>query len=250
MKKILLLICLKLTFNEAHAQITLHPTVGGNMHGLVIYRPEGYSEYYPEDIEYFKSYRKSASHMKPGFQIGLSADIPLSDRFSFEPGLRFIKKGFLYKTEWNIDGYHHKEDDKLNIRYLEIPLMFNFNTEVGDGILSVTAGPSFGLQMGGSYHIKMESDIYGNSDEVIKNGTGDEEIQDYYDALFKGNADDGGLKRYEISAYLGVRYEINQMTFGVTYGQGLSSWLYDDDGEFNNEKSQVLQLNVGYKFEL
>lgn len=247
MKKSILFISSFLLLSFAKTQITIHPTIGGNLHGIATYKPEGYSRFDDYDKEYFESEKAAYKKQKGGFQIGISADIPLSDRFSFEPGLRFIKKGFLYDDNYSDGDYSYQEQIRLNIRYLELPLMVNFNTELSSGILTFSFGPSIGIQMGGKlkYHYEETDPFTGTYEETetIKNGTGDEATQDSYNYIFKS---EDYLLPQEIGLYAGVRYEINNLTLGFTYGQGLSQLVAD----IENQKSKVLMFNVGYKIEL
>ena len=69
-----------------------------------------------DDITYSEDYS-----MKIGFHLGGTAEIPISEKFSVQPGLLFSTKGFKMKIE-GIDGFFEDMNINVNLNYLEIPI--------------------------------------------------------------------------------------------------------------------------------
>jgi hypothetical protein len=56
--------------------------------------------------------------------VGLQADIPFTDWFSVQPGLRFIEKGFGFTNE-------QANNVSIGLNYLELPLLAKFKVPTG-----------------------------------------------------------------------------------------------------------------------
>lgn len=70
----------------------------------------------------------------PGFQAGLQADIGLSPRFSIQPALLYVTKGFSSELEFrNQQGTSTgKFRGTFRPHYLEIPVLLLYKAEVGN----------------------------------------------------------------------------------------------------------------------
>lgn len=103
---------------------------------------------------------------KIGILAGFVADVPLSDRFSFQPQLQFVQKGT--KDEQTFNGVTEKA--KLGINYLEVPLNFLYHPKKANGFF-IGVGPSIGIGIFGKAKYtysgtSLSSNIkFGNSDE-------------------------------------------------------------------------------------
>lgn len=75
--------------------------------------------------------------LKPGFNIGVNADIPIAEDFYVEPGL-------LYTTKGAKSG-----SDKINLSYLEIPINLLYKPVLGEGRLLLGFGPYAAIGLGG-----------------------------------------------------------------------------------------------------
>ena len=84
-----------------------------------------------------------ATIYKPGFQVGVSADIPLGQRTLFYPGISFVIKGYKAK---NAVG-----TTTLNPYFLEVPLSILYQAGIGNGNLLIGAGPYFSYGLGGKW---------------------------------------------------------------------------------------------------
>ena len=159
---------------------------------------------------------------KIGLTLGIRADVPLSENFSFRPGLNFVQKGG--KDEIDILGTTYKTTITLN--YLELPLNFVYNASAGTGKFFFGAGPVLGYGFSG----KTKFEGGGNEDEQdINFGDGDEELKAFE---FAGNV----LAGYEFGN--GVYLQLN-------YNPGFSNLSNATDSEL---KTTYFGLRLGYFF--
>lgn len=77
--------------------------------------------------------------LKPGFNVGVNAEIPVADEFYVQPGVLFSTKGVKYDAN----------DTKVNLSYIEIPVNFLYKPEIGTGKLLLGVGPYLGIGVGG-----------------------------------------------------------------------------------------------------
>jgi hypothetical protein len=97
---------------------------------------------------------KISNSLKPGFNVGVNAEIPVAPDYYVQPGLLLSTKGAK-------DG-----SAKINLSYLEIPINFLYKPMLGQGRLLMGFGPYVAFGVGGqvkadSYKtdVKWESSI-------------------------------------------------------------------------------------------
>lgn len=78
--------------------------------------------------------------LKPGFHVGVTADVPIAPEFYVQPGLLFSTKGAKFDDN---------ADTKVNISYLEIPVNFLYKPVLGTGKLLLGFGPYAAFAVGG-----------------------------------------------------------------------------------------------------
>lgn len=129
--------------------------------------------------------------MKPGFHVGVNAEINLADEFYLQPGVLFSTKG----AKLDVAG-----DPKFNLSYIEVPVNFLYKPEVGTGKLLLGVGPYVAYGIGG----KAKSDG-GDADIKFKNDLGAEEMAD--DNIYYKGLDLGGnlLFGYEFAQKFSVQ---------------------------------------------
>jgi hypothetical protein len=123
-----------------------------------------------------------------GFPIGISGDIPVSESFYLNSGLLLIKKG----TKADISG----AEEKIRVRYLEIPVNVVYKYDFVTWKLFAMAGPY--VDIGISTRIKQE-----NNKEKVK---------------FGSEADQ--FKRMDYGINIGCGVEIDPVQVGINYGFG------------------------------
>ncbi|WP_225035750.1 porin family protein [Winogradskyella sp. SM1960] len=161
---------------------------------------------------------------RTSFNVGLIAELPLSERISFQPELFYSGQGFdIVQSEDRI--FDTSEDVEYQLDYIQVPLLLKAYLIKG---LSVEVGPQFGFK------IHEEFDSEPNSDG------GDVEIDE----------DDSYVKDFDTSLALGTSYKFDSGFFvSARYTMGLTS-IFKDDTLFENVdgKNEVLQVGLGFMF--
>jgi hypothetical protein len=131
-----------------------------------------------------------------GFNVGVTAEFPITDLFSFETGLMLNTKGFRINEEaFGVTIL----DLKANVFYLDIPLTAKASFDVGGAKLYALAGPYVAAGLFGK--MKMESDL--DPDDDI-----DEDIE--------FGSDDDQWKRLDYGVLVGAGVEFGKISVGAT----------------------------------
>lgn len=154
---------------------------------------------------------------KIAFHIGVVSEIPISDKFSFQPELLYSSQG----DKETSDGM----EIKYKLDYLNLPLMAKYYISKG---FSLEAGPQIGFLLSA----KAEGDGVSVDIKDITKGV-----------------------EFALDLGLGYKFE-NGLNFSVRYNLGLSN-IFDNEGsiqgfQFNSGNSknhnEVFQLSVSYMF--
>jgi hypothetical protein len=162
--------------------------------------------------------------MKPGFQIGVTAEFPITDIFLFETGLILTTKGF--KLSESEDGVDY--EGTLSLMYFEIPITGKAVYEVGDLQIYGIFGPYIGFGLSGKSKYEAGGD---SSDETINWGS---------------DANEDDFKRFDLGLIIGAGVEIQAFQVGISYGFGLINISPESDGGYKDQ-NRVLAITVGYK---
>jgi len=157
--------------------------------------------------------------IKPGFHLGGIVNIPIMDMISVEPGLQISTKGYKRK-----DG-DYKE--KLNLVYLECPVLGKFTYEIGSVSLIGITGPVFGIGLSGKYKTEYDGD---KDKETVNWGTDDDEF-----------------RRPEVSFLIGAGIEMNSFQFTISYNMGLTNICNESNNGYRI-KNRVIGLSAAYFF--
>lgn len=142
---------------------------------------------------------------KVGLAFGGFVEIKVSDKFAIQPEVLFSAQG----------AKSSSEDGKLNLSYLNIPIMAKFYVAEK---FNLEAGPQLG------FLVSAKTKYDGNSEDVKK----------YY------NSTDFGLN-------LGAGYDVSKnIAIGVRYSAGLSN-IVKDSGDDKVRNSNIA-ISLGYKF--
>jgi Outer membrane protein beta-barrel domain len=164
---------------------------------------------------------KYKSDSRLGFNLGIMADIPLAEQFSFQPAFHFIQKGG--KDNQDISGIAVKYNVILN--YLELPLNFVYRSKGEKGHFIAGLGPSL---------------AYGFSGKTKFSANGETENE----KIHFGNGDDDDLKPFDLGGNVLAGYESgNGIIVTFNYNMGLINLSPDSQSKWKNS---YFGLRIGY----
>lgn len=152
---------------------------------------------------------------RTSFHLGLFLEIPISERFSFQPEVLYSGQGF---------NLNDQAEYKLD--YIQVPLMAKVYIVKG---LYAEAGPQFGFKV--KEEVDYESGAIGGTVEV--------------------DPDDSVIKNFDTNLALGAGYKFdNGFSLSARYNLGLTSIVKDDAVLIGDAdvKNAVWQFGVGFSF--
>jgi len=177
---------------------------------------------------------------KFGFGGGIFAEIPLASKLYLKPSINYHQKG-VKATE-----YFYGEGDiktiqktRMNLNYIEVPVLLVYNLKSNSNKWYVGAGPSFG------YGISGKAEVFQTIPESSQVQPGFFSVK-----AFKDVEDGGlGLKRFDfgINAMIGMRVlEKGSIQLGYLHGlSNVASKEYYSGDKYNNRS---IMLTIGYLF--
>ena len=164
-------------------------------------------------VSSYNSYYSTSSIL--GFNVGLTADIPLAYPLSFEPEVLFSQKGYQANTP---DGILTQRNN-----YIDIPLLAKFRLVRGFNFL---IGPQINIPL--------------TSTTTFDNG---------FSVSKETSYTDNSNKSY-IAGAVGFSIDINpNVDIHARYIIDLSSNTYDLNSPIPDYRNQVWQFGVGFKFQ-
>jgi outer membrane protein W len=158
-----------------------------------------------------------------GYHLGVTADFPLTEMFSFESGLQLSTKGNKYNAYSDRVGNY---EEKYKLTYLDIPLTLKARYDINGIKLYGLFGPYVGIGLSGNF--------YSSTQDAMKVLWGSSE-----------KLDGVHLKRLDYGLNIGAGVEIKVIQIGLTYGLGLANISGTSHEKMSN---RVLSLSVGYLF--
>jgi hypothetical protein len=162
---------------------------------------------------------------RTSFNVGLFMELPLSERFSFQPELLYSGQGFTIMSNNQDNVFDTDENVEYQLSYIQVPLLAKIYLIEG---LSIEAGPQFGFK------INEEIDTEPASD-------GGETVID---------PDDSYIKDFDTSLALGAGYKFNNGFFvNARYTHGLTN-IFKENTILENvdAKNAVWQFGLGFTF--
>lgn len=161
-----------------------------------------------------------------GFHAGGYVNIPISETFSFEPGLEYSKKGYSIKGDLKIDVLKFlaiNAGAQVQQHYIDIPLVLKANVAKG---LHVYAGPQVSYLVRSTLNAKVG--VLGIS-------------------LFnKGFGITNRFNKVDLGLTGGIGYQFNNgINLRAGYDYGLSKLDKNDNYAAHN---RVVQVSVGFTF--
>ena len=162
---------------------------------------------------------------RTSFNVGLLAEIPITQRFSLQPEVMYSGQGFDVKEIDQDNIFDTNENIEYQLDYIQVPVLLKAYLVKG---LSIEAGPQFGFK------IHEELDFQPNNDG------GDIEI----------NEDDSYVKDFDTGLVLGAGYKFDNGFFvNGRYNMGLTN-IFEDNTIFEDvdAKNAVWQFGIGFMF--
>ena len=155
--------------------------------------------------------------IKTGLQAGITYDIGIADDFVIQPGLSYVENGAKYDGSFaSLTG-----NPKLHLNYLQLPITFQYQPELGTGKLLLGVGPYFGMGIG---QVKVSND----------NGS------------IKSNWDDLNLKKFDAGGKLLVGYQLHN-GISLNLNANLGMIKLDDSKNPSKINNTSFGITVGYK---
>lgn len=221
MKKIFFLgIISTLLLNFANAQVSYGLLLGAN-----------FSKWQGQDLQIVEDLVDKTDGWlvtkgKTGFHIGGYVNIPISETFSFEPGLAYSKKGYSIKGDLKIDALKLlavNAGAQVQQHYIDMPLYLKATVVKG---LNVYAGPQVSYLVRSTLNAKLG--VLGIS--LFNRGIG---ITERFNKIDLG-----------LSGGIGYRFD-NGINLRAGYDYGLSKLDKNDNYDAYN---RVIKVSVGYTF--
>ncbi|WP_323789719.1 porin family protein [Psychroserpens sp.] len=176
---------------------------------------------------------------RTSFHFGAVVEIPISEKFSFQPELLYSDQGSAYEdiTSESVDGFTFTESAKGDIKlgYLNVPLMAKYYVAEG---FSIEAGPQIGLLLSAKNDYSYTYTEMYTEGSFTDSESGEEDIKH-------------SIKDIDFGVNFGVGYKLdNGLNFGARYNLGLTD--ANDDTEYlgnSSYKNSVIQVSVGYFFQ-
>ena len=191
---------------------TLMPKVGVNIAKLT--DPD---IYVAENWNYVAENWKMEYTNKIGLVAGAELEYQLHERFSLSGGLLYSNQGT--KTKDNPEF----RNTSSTLHYLNIPLTAN-----------IYIAPDFAFHVGLQPGFALKKHI-------------DEETKDEHGNWIDTSTDETWFKTFDLSIPIGLSYDIGAIQIDARYNLGLTNATKYDAVKIHN---RVIQLTVGYRFEL
>ena len=162
-----------------------------------------------------------------GIMFGLTGDVQVAERFSVQPALNFVQKGYKYKET----DVNYVYTDEIRVNYLEVPINVIFRPQSPKVQFFLGAGPSFAFALSGT---EKEND----------NGTIDE-----WDLSFGSDENNDDMRAVDVGLNFLAGIELpNRLSFVVNYNLGLSNLVPGSDVD-GSIKNNYVGFKIGYMFQ-
>ena len=182
-----------------------------------------------EDTYYWSNYERKS---KIGFNAGAFVNIPVSGKFSVQPGILYNGLGSKIESTINFDIPDARMNNKetLSLSYLSVPLMLQYNLLPE---LYVEAGPEFGFLLGG----RSKGDLTQTS-----NQDGASSTQSYSDKIVMDL-----FNKFNFGIGIGAGYYFTQnLAVTARFTAGVTD-IYKYNS-YDAVRNNALQVGLAYKF--
>ncbi|NDV70366.1 porin family protein [Dysgonomonas sp. 25] len=182
------------------------------------------------------------SKFKPGYNVGITAEWQLKERFLIQSGLSFTAKGSKQEN-FNASDYVGGDPDfthTFNQFYLELPLYAAYKVGVSNQMdLILGAGPYFAYGLGGKTKQKLNSGFWSD-------GTSKREWNTF------GHSDSShgeSLKRFDFGAGIKADLEYkNRYVLGIGFSSSIINIARKGGYRDLKYRNFNMAISLGYKF--
>lgn len=161
----------------------------------------------------------STNHMKPGFDAGVFAKLPVTRGFSIQPELLYTLKGAKNTYSNFIEG---TGEYRFNLGYLQLPVL-----------AVVNLAPNFNLHLGGYAAYLVNANIKNVDNNGNLRGATELSTSDF--------------NRWDFGLVGGLGFDIENVTIGARYNYGLS--MIGKSGSLSGDLTKNSK-NAGFSFYL
>ncbi|MBP0902231.1 porin family protein [Mariniflexile gromovii] len=178
---------------------------------------------------------------KFGYGGGFFVEIPISSAFSLKPSLNYLQKGVktTEKRPGGEGGGTFTQKTRINLDYIEVPILAIYNLDNNQSKWYVGVGPSFGYG------------ISGNAEVFDTMQVGPQTNTEFFKVKTFKDVEDGGMgfKRFDfgLNAIVGIHF-LEKGMVQLGYIHGLSNIANKDDFEGNKYNNRSILLSLGYQF--
>lgn len=182
---------------------------------------------------------------RAGFHVGAVMDWNVAGDFYIQPGIYFTTRGAKNEYSDSDVDYSYKYTEKLNMSYLQIPVLASYRFPVSDAVkIDINVGPYVAIGLGGKVKVEETETYNGDTDTYSEK----------YDIFGKSKEDEarGDFKRFDAGLRFGAGVNIHKFYVGVSYDLGLTNLAHSGD-EYRWDKKDKFrngsfQVSVGYNF--
>ncbi|WP_375579883.1 porin family protein [Marivirga tractuosa] len=168
-----------------------------------------------------------------GFHVGATAEMPLTDMFSFQTGLLLSTKGYRSSEEFSGFGVSGVAESNVDLLYLDIPLTGRATYDLGGLKVFGVFGPSVGVGLSGNQKYEVTS--------------GGNTVSEEESIVWGSDEDTDDFRRFDLGLLFGAGVEIEGIELGLNYNLGLANILPSNanGSKFSN---RVFAISAAYKF--
>jgi len=223
MKKLMktMMLIISITLSASSYAQTFNIRAGFNLAKMEIGIPDDFEENY-----------------KPGFHIGVTKDIPISEKFFFETGVLLSNKGNKIVVIFD-PAFSTQEDDLIkstgitDLYYLNFPLVLKRYINIKQSKVYISGGGYMAVGLFGKLINKAS----------VRNG----EVINRKDNIDWGNEPHvDAFQRFDSGLHLGLGVSVKNIEIGINYNLGILNISASSSRGFT-AKNRVLALSMAYK---